>query len=449
MKTSGLEQIAAVLGRTPRVRAMARVAAVRADHVVLDGIPRGLAPGDAVAFSLAPDPRRGEVVAVEDGRAQAVIEGPLEGLSVDCPAVHLGPVRIAPDDSWVGRTIDPLGRPLDGRPLTQGAQARGLLAAPPQATARRGLGARLATGLHALNTFLAVARGQRIGLFAGPGVGKSNLLGALAGHLDADVVVVALVGERGREVGAFTRQILGPKALSRSVIVAATSDQPALMRRRAALAAMAVAEHFRDAGRHVLLVVDSVTRLAEAHREIAGAAGEAPVMRGFPPSVVPLLAGLAERAGPGADGQGDITAVFSVLVAGSDMDEPVADTLRGLLDGHVVLSRDIAERGRFPAIDVLQSVSRALPDAATDAENEVLARARNLLGLYQNSEIMIRSGLYRKGSDPALDQAVAVFPELDRFIAGRSTGGVEESFEVLRACLAGADGGDAGGDPED
>ena len=198
---------------------------------------------------------------------------------------------------------------------------------------------------------------------------------------------------------------------------------------------MAVAEHFRDQGRSVLLMIDSITRLAEAHREIASAAGEPATMRGFPPSMASLLAGFSERAGPGTEGQGDITAIFTVLVSGSDMEEPVADTLRGLLDGHIVLSRSIAERGRFPAVDTLQSVSRSLPDAASSGENQLITTARRVFSVYHESEIMVRSGLYQPGSNPELDAAVALYPMLDAFAAERSEGGFEQSFARLAECL--------------
>ena len=199
---------------------------------------------------------------------------------------------------------------------------------------------------------------------------------------------------------------------------------------------MAVAEHFRDQGRNVLLMIDSVTRLAEAHREIASTAGEPSTLRGFPPSMVNLLAGFAERAGPGTDGQGDITAIFTVLVSGSDMDEPVADTLRGLLDGHVVLSRNIAERGRFPAVDILKSVSRSLPEAATEDENQLINAARQILNVYEDSEIMVRSGLYQPGASPEVDTAVALYPALDAFAAGRAQNGFDEAFNALAQSLS-------------
>ena len=285
------------------------------------------------------------------------------------------------------------------------------------------------------NTLLPLVRGQRIGLFAGSGVGKSSLLAKLARGVSADVVVIALVGERGRELREFVEKVLGPEGMARSVIVAATSDQSPLVRRRCAWAAMTVAEHFRDQGKHVLFLADSVTRFAEAHREVALAAGEPPSLRGFPPSTSHSIMSLAERAGPGLEGAGDITAIFSVLVAGSDMDEPVADILRGVLDGHVVLDRAIAERGRFPAIDLLRSVSRSLPDAATAEENRLIGAARRLLGAYANAEMMIQAGLYAHGSDAQIDKAIAVYPDLDQFIAREEEVDTGASFTRLAEIL--------------
>jgi flagellum-specific ATP synthase len=286
-----------------------------------------------------------------------------------------------------------------------------------------------------MNTMLPIVEGQRTGLFAGSGVGKSRLLAQLARHMAGDIVVIALIGERGREVNDFVDRVLDPEGMRRAVMVAATSDQSALTRRRCAWAAMAVAEHFRDKGRNVLFLADSVTRFAEAHREIAVSGGEAPALRGFPPSVTPLITVLCERAGPGRIEQGHITAVFSVLVAGSDMDEPLADIMRGVLDGHIVLSREIAERGRFPAIDVGKSVSRSLPDAASDAENQVIGEVRRLLGTYEQSEVMIKAGLYTEGTDPTLDQAVNIWPELDMFFARPEPEKVQNSFDRLGLIL--------------
>ena len=409
------------------VRPVARVVALAPDQVTITRADLDLALGDQVEF-IGQKPRlTGEIVALAGDRATVVVEGPIGTLGLGDP--------VAPHDSWIGRVIDPWGQPLDDRPLFQGTDWRPVQGRPPAAAARRGFGPRQRTGLLVLNTLLPLVRGQRIGLFAGAGVGKSTLIGTLASDLAADVVVIGLVGERGREVGAFVRQILGPNGMARSIVVAATSDTPALTRRRAALTAMTVAEHFRDQGKNVLLLIDSITRLADAQREIAAAGGEGTSFRGFPPSVQPLLAGLAERAGPGAGDQGDITAVFAVLVAGGDMDEPIADTLRGLLDGHIILSRDIAERGRFPAIDVARSVSRSLPEAAAPEENALIAEARRAITLYEKSEVMIRSGLYEAGGNPALDRAVEIYPTLDAFVGRRASLGIAESFTALAEAL--------------
>lgn len=307
---------------------------------------------------------------------------------------------------------------------------------PPRPASRRTLGERLETGTAVFNTLLPLVRGQRIGLFAGSGVGKSSLLGQFARGVNADIVVIALVGERGRELREFTERVLGPQGMARAVVVTATSDQSPLVRRRCMWTAMSVAEHFRDQGLHVLLLADSITRFAEAHREVALAAGEEGNLRGFPPSTSHTIMSLAERAGPGDDGSGDITAVFTVLVAGSDMDEPVADILRGVLDGHVVMDRSIAERGRFPAIDLLRSVSRSLPDAASHPENALISEARRMLGAYERAEMMIQAGLYASGSDPLVDAAIKVWPALDAFLAKTSAAGIADDFKKLEACLA-------------
>ncbi|MCC5972227.1 MAG: FliI/YscN family ATPase [Pararhodobacter sp.] len=379
----------------------------------------------------------GEILVLGRRGAEILAEGPVEGVSIDDRVEHLGRNHIAPDAGWIGRVIDPYGAPLDGRPLSRGSAPRPLRAPPPPAARRKRLGGRLGTGLDAFNTLLPIVRGQRIGLFAGSGVGKTSLLGDLARGVEADVVVLALVGERGRELREFIEEVLGPEGLARSVVVTATSDLSPLARRRAALTAMSVAEHFRDEGHHVLLLCDSITRFAEAHREIALAGGESSSLRGFPPSTAHQIMALAERAGPGEDGQGDITALFTVLVAGSDMDEPVADILRGVLDGHVVLERSIAERGRFPAIDLLRSVSRSLPAAATPGENAYIAEARRLIGAYERAEMMVQAGLYAPGSDPLTDRAIKLWPRLDAFMAGRDAVNSGESFGRLRKILEG------------
>lgn len=377
----------------------------------------------------------GEVLHVGSGHIKMLPNAAPDGVSLG-DRVYLDPSPdFAPGLHWLGRIIDPFGRPLDGKPLLSGSQTRDIMQAPPPAVARKPLGQRMATGLSVLNTVLPVVRGQRVGLFAGSGVGKSTLLSTLARSMQSDVVVVALIGERGREVNEFVAQAIGPEAMKRTIVVAATSDQSALARRRCAWSAMSTAEYLRDLGLNVLFLADSVTRFAEAHREIAVSMGESPSLRGYPPSVTPLIASLCERAGPGTQEQGDITAVFSVLVAGSDMDEPIADILRGVLDGHIVLSRDIAERGRFPAIDVSRSVSRSLPGAASEAENQMITETRKLVGSYEQSEVMIKAGLYAEGSDPLLDQAVRVHEELDAFFAKPEAEGIENSFDRLSLIL--------------
>ncbi|AHM03703.1 Flagellum-specific ATP synthase FliI [Roseibacterium elongatum DSM 19469] len=429
------ETLLARLGTIRPCHSVGRVTALGRTHVSVEGLDRVAALGDRVRLD---DGIEGEILGLTQGAARVMPEGTPEGLRLGQPVRHLGPQTIAPDDSWLGRVVDPNGQPMDGRPLAHGARACPLLAAPPPPAARRGLGARLETGLAVFDTFLPLVRGQRIGLFAGSGVGKSRLIGTLAQNMSADVVVIGLIGERGREVRDFVTDVLGEEGLKRAVVIAATSDRPALLRARAAWTMMAVAEYFRDKGQQVLVLADSITRFAEAQREVAAAAGEPFGPGGFPASMAQMVMALAERAGPGCAGQGDITAVLSVLVAGSDMEGPVADVMRGVLDGHVVLDREIAERGRYPAIDLLTSVSRALPAAAAPAENALIARARHLLAAYAKAELMLRAGLYTPGSDPLTDAAISVWEDLDSFIGASAPGGIAESFSRLESLLAGA-----------
>lgn len=423
----------AELGHVDLVRPVGRVTAVEGGTVRVAGLVAQARLGDAVSFGGA---LGGEIIALAPDAATILCDGPAQGLAIGQRVTLAGEPEIAPDFSWVGRIVDPFGRPLDGKPLFRGPQAMPLRAAAPAAAQRRRMGGRLETSVAIFDTLLPLVRGQRMGLFAGSGVGKSTLLGKFAHGVEADVVVVALIGERGRELREFVERVLGPQGMSRSVVVTATSDLSPLARRRCAWSAMAVAEFFRVQGLHVLLLADSVTRFAEAHREVALAAGEAAQLRGYPPSVAPAIMALAERAGPGPEGQGDITAIFSVLVAGSDMEEPVADILRGVLDGHVVMDRKIAERGRFPAIDLLRSVSRSLPEAATEAENKLIGEARKLLGAYDRAELMIQAGLYARGSDPLVDQAIKVWPALDGFLGEDAPAdGIAGSFRRLQAVL--------------
>ncbi|OUS05734.1 flagellum-specific ATP synthase FliI [Rhodobacterales bacterium 52_120_T64] len=377
----------------------------------------------------------GEIIALEKSYVLLMPYGPSDGIAIG-DLVELNHTNcVYPAETWVGRIIDAFGEALDGRPLYRGEKSVPLRRPPPAAASRRSLGARLNTSLAIFNTVLPIARGQRIGVFAGSGVGKSSLLAEMARGLDCDIVVIALIGERGRELREFTERVLGAQGMKRAVVIAATSDQSPLVKRRAAWMAMAVAEYFRDQGKHVLLLMDSITRFAEAHREVALTAGEPPSLRAFPPSTANLIASLTERAGPGPDGTGDITAIFSVLVAGSDMEEPIADITRGVLDGHIILEREIAESGRFPAIDITRSVSRCLPESATHEENAVIVRVRKILGIYEKSAPMILTGLYTKGSSEEVDEAISVHIKLEHFFARNASEPINESFKLLTGIL--------------
>lgn len=427
-------------------RRAGRLVAADTGSVAVAGLGVAARLGDRIAVETGPDAAgamthaEGEIVALAEAGCRAMTYAPTEGLALGARVWLLPDRPVRPGPGWAGRIVDAFGRPVEGPPLPPGPVAARLRAAPPPAHRRRPLGPRLDTGFAALDTVLPVARGQRLGVFAGSGVGKSSLLAGLARNMEADRVVAVLIGERGRELGEFIREGLGPEGMARAVAVVATSDESPLIKRRAAWMGMAVAEAFRDAGENVLLLMDSLTRFAEAHREVALTAGEPPSLRAYPPSTAALIAGLAERAGPGAAGQGDITAIFTVLVAGSDMEEPVADITRGILDGHVILERAIAERGRYPAIDLRRSVSRSLPGAASAAENALIGEARAHLGVYEEALPMIQTGLYVAGSDPRIDAARAVWPALDALIAARS-GSVAESFAALEAALAPGGGG--------
>ena len=325
--------------------------------------------------------------------------------------------RVAPCLAWLGRVIGPFAEPLDGGPpLPPGATPYPLRARPIPAHERDLVGERLTLGVRVLDLFTPCCRGQRLGIFAGSGVGKSTLLSMVARDSAADALVVGLIGERGRELNEFLHRTLSAEARARSVVVVATSDMPAMLRRRAAQLTMTVAEALRDRGLNVLCLLDSVTRIATALREIHLAAGEVPTSKGFPPSVFAELPQLLERAGPGRAGSGAITGLFTVLVEGDDTNEPVADTVRGILDGHVVLDRAIAEGGRFPAVDVLRSVSRAAPDCYQREERELITRVRRLLRAHHDIAELIRLGAYRNGADPLVDAAIALMPALDRLL---------------------------------
>lgn len=377
----------------------------------------------------------GEIVAMREDAVFVLPDASLAGMAPGDRAYLCTDNEFRPSTQWLGRVINASGEIVHAAVTPRGERAVALNADETAVTDRRGLGTRLNTGLAPFDTFLPLCKGQRIGLFAGSGVGKTTLIGDLARGIEADIVIVALIGERSREIGEFVDGLLESKGRDRSIVFVSTCDEPAPQKRRCAMMAVAAAEYFRDMGLHVLVLFDSITRFADAHREIALTAGETPSLRAYPPSTFRAIASLAERTGPGAGQAGDITAIFSVLVAGSDMDEPIADMVRSILDGHVVMDRAIAERGRFPSIDIRRSVSRSLPNAASTDENAMLTRARRLIAAYDDAATMIQTGLYAAGSDPEIDEAIKVWPALDQFVAEKS-GSCAESFEKLKSSLA-------------
>jgi flagellum-specific ATP synthase len=387
------------------------------------------------------DPIPAEVVGFRDGATLLMPLGPLEGIAPGAAVTATGTeLRIPVGDGLLGRIVDGLGRPMDGRGPLEEATHRPAIAAPPDPLSRPRITERIELGVRALDALVPCGRGQRLGIFAGSGVGKSSLLGMIARNTSAQVNVIALVGERGREVMEFLERDLGD-ALERSVVVVATSDQPALVRLKAAFTATAIAEHFRDGGADVLLMMDSVTRFAMAQREVGLAVGEPPATRGYTPSVFARLPELLERSGTSP--HGSITALYTVLVDGGDMDEPIADAVRGILDGHVVLTRELAHRAHYPAIDVLQSVSRL----ATEILPPELLRAgqtvRELLSAYREKEDLIAIGAYQQGSDPLTDRAIAARDAIQAFLRQDvATGSTAQEADAGLLALAGEAGGE-------
>ncbi len=380
-----------------------------------------------------------EVVGFKDGHALLMPFGTLEGVGLGCKAfIQNTPPTITPDERWLGRVINGMAEPIDGLgPLQQGGTPIPLKNKPPPPHSRQRLGAQLDLGVRAVNSFLATCQGQRMGIFSGSGVGKSVLLSMMAKYTTADVSVIGLVGERGREVQEFLEDDLGPEGLARSVVVVATGDEPALTRRQAAYVTLATAEYFRSQGKQVLCLIDSVTRFAMAQREIGLSAGEPPTSKGYPPTTFGELSRLLERAGPGAPGEGSITGLFSVLVEGDDHNEPISDAVRGIVDGHIVMDRSIADRGRYPAIDVLKSISRSMPGILSDEQNEIIKRAKQVVTTYEDMAELIRLGAYRRGSDPAVDEALVLYPQIEEFLTQNKEESttIDESFERLANIL--------------
>jgi FliI/YscN family ATPase len=413
-----VEGVARLLRRVEEVEALPVRGVLRAvTGLALEISLPGARIGDLVVVHRRSGDLLVEVTGFREERLVCLPYGPVEDLGpgdVVEPAPAAAGLPCSPE--LLGRVIDAFGRPLDGGPPIRGP-ARPLRAAPPAALARPRIDAPLPTGVRAIDALATVGVGQRIGLFAGSGVGKSTLLGQIARFAAADVIVVGLIGERGREVNDFLESCLGPEGRARSVVVVATSDEPSLRRIRAARAATAVAESFRDAGRSVMLLVDSVTRYARALREVALATGELPARRGYPPSVLADLPGLLERAGRAA--RGSITGVYTILVEGDDLDEPIADEVRAILDGHIVLDRSLAARGRWPAIDPLRSLSRVMPAVTDEDHRRAAAALRAAVERFETKRELIQLGAYRPGSDAALDKAIAAMPRIEAFLGQR------------------------------
>ncbi len=435
-----VDSVLAEIERIPTTEFFGRITAVKGMLLECNGIASVMSIGDRCEVTQANrKPVLCEVVGFTNDTALLMPFSTPEGIGLGATVKALGSSSVIyPDIRWLGRTINAMGQPIDDLgPLPQGREAYRLMAEPPPAAKRQRVKGKIDLGIRAFNTFLTCCRGQRLGIFSGSGVGKSIMLSMLAKFSGADVNVIGLVGERGREVQEFLEDDLGPEGLKRSVVIVSTSSDSALQRRQAAYLTMAVAEYFRDQGKEVLCMIDSITRFAMAQREIGLSAGEPPTSKGYTPTVFAMLPGLLERSGPGLPGQGAITGLFTVLVEGDDTNEPIADAVRGILDGHVVLDRKIAQRNRFPAINILKSVSRSMPDCNTPEENELVNTARRLMTTYDDMAEMVRLGAYRKGSDKEVDQAIHFHPLFENFLRQdmneRTT--LQEGYDALAHIL--------------
>jgi flagellum-specific ATP synthase len=394
-------------------RVTGRVAGVVGLSVTVAGLAAKV--GDLIAIGTRPDQLLAEVVALGADGVVCLPLGTLRGIGIGSPAVNTGsPLRVGVGEALRGRVLDGLGRPVDGGPPLVTAESVPVELAPPNALERQLITEPLQLGVRALDTAVPCGQGQRIGIFAGSGVGKSSLLSMITRGTAAEITVVALIGERGREVREFLEHDLGPEGLARSIVVVATSDQPPLVRLRAGFVATRIAEWYRDRGANVLLLMDSLTRIAMAQREVGLSAGEPPATRGFPPSVFALLPTLLERAGPGA--VGSITGLYTVLVEGDDHNEPIADAARSILDGHVVLDRKLATSGHFPSIEVLESVSRVTRAVTTPAQRADLGTMRRLLAARRDVRELVEIGAYVPGTNPDADRAHALWPRLNAFL---------------------------------
>ncbi len=416
-----------------------KVTAVQGLFIEVSGVRAPLTIGDRCNVhtthnSIVPC----ELVSFREDKLLLMPYGSLQGIGPGCrvDVENAAPV-IYPHPSWLGRIVNAFGEPIDGKgPLIKGSKPYYIKSSPPPAAFRDRVKGKVDLGVRAVNTFLTICKGQRMGIFAGSGVGKSTLMSMMAKHTNSDISIIGLIGERGREAKEFVEDVLGKEGLEKSVLVLATSDESPLMRRQAAYVTMAIAEYFRDENKDVLCMMDSITRFAMAQREISLSVGEPPASKGYTPSVFSELPRLLERAGPGA-GTGTITGLFTVLVDGDDHNEPVADAVRSILDGHIVLDRAIAERNRYPAINILRSISRTMPDCDTPEEYALVAKARKYITSYEDMAELIRLGAYKAGSNKEVDEAIFYYPKIEAFLAQKKNERVtlEEGYAQLKAIL--------------
>jgi flagellum-specific ATP synthase len=435
-----MQSLAGIIDAIDDVEVFGRVRTVQGLLIEVVGPVRELRVGGRVSIETVGGETLGaEIIGFRDGHALCLPFGPLTGVRLGCRAVFKANAgAVQPSAGWLGRVINAEGTPIDGKgPLPRGPEAFPLRQTPLPAHERTRVGAPIDMGVRTLNTFTTMCDGQRMGIFAGSGVGKSVLMSMLARNAQVDVAVIGLIGERGREVQEFVTEYLGEVGIQQAVVVVATSDEAALMRRQAAYLTLTLAEYFRDQGKRVLCMMDSLTRFAMAQREIGLAIGEPPTAKGYPPTVFTELPRLLERAGPGLVGSGSITGLFTVLVEGDDHNEPIADAVRGILDGHIVMERSIAERGRYPAVNVLRSISRTMPGCVPVSFRPILQKARELMSTYADMEELIRLGAYRKGSDPGVDRAIAINPALESFLSQQreERTSIADGYNMLQAIV--------------
>ncbi|HYN93841.1 MAG TPA: FliI/YscN family ATPase [Pilimelia sp.] len=426
----------AALRRAARPLVAGRVTGAVGLRVSVEGVDARV--GDLVSIGGGPVAVLAEVAALDGAQLSCLPLGPLTGIRAGSPVVGTGaPLRVPVGDALRGRVLDGLGRPMDGLGPLTGCEHVSIDAAPPGALARQRITEPMALGVRTLDTLVPCGRGQRIGIFAGSGVGKSTLMSMITRGTAAEINVIALVGERGREVREFIEKDLGPEGLARSVVVVATSDQPPLVRLRSGFVATRIAEWFRDDGRDVLLMMDSVTRAAMAQREVGLSVGEPPATRGYPPSVFGMLASLMERAGPGPTGT--ITGLYTVLVEGDDHNEPIADAARSILDGHIVLDRKLATAGHFPSIDALESISRLAGTVTTPEQRADATTLRRLMAAHREVRELVEIGAYVPGTNPDADRAHALWPQIEAFLRQglEERGSADHAWAALSALLAG------------